>query len=699
MRTNVQLPTVRQATTLLRGGLDLITPTQSLPAGYATYSINFECSSKGGYSRIQGYERVDGRTAPSSARATIVQMLSIVSTPALGSTLTGDTSGATGLVARIVGNLIVLTGVVGTFNDSEVVKVGIVTIGTTTTPNYTLTAQDQAENLNACADVYRNLITAVGGAAGTGPVLGVFNYNGQLYAWRALSATPTQQGLWRATTGGWTQITLPSEVGFNTAVGTGLGNAIPPAEGATLTQGGVTATVRRVMLATGAWRTAATTADAGRFIITNVSGGNFVAGAATLSGGATVQITGAQTPVTFLVTGPTGAQAKHETDIGNFFGQRGTLRVYGVDGANRAYEFDGTYVCPISTGNTTDIPRHVAVHKNYLFLSQDSSLFFSEVGQPYRWVTGGEIATGDTVTGLLPQVGSQQTGALTVFCDRNIFVLYGTSALVFNLVAFNVGAGAREYTYQNSGLTYFFNAEGVTSLRATLDYGNFTSSSMTEQILPFIELERKLTTCSTLNRPKNQYRVFFSDGYGLYITSVNGKLLGVMPVFFPNTPNVSWSGGLADGDYVSYFGATNGFVYQLDKGTSFDGNNIDAAITLNWDNMRSPRMLKAYKQASIELRSPTFAQFQFSYQLGYGSPNIDLSVGYSLSGSTALPATWDSFTWDLFTWDGQSLLPVDVDLTGTGENVQISISSTTDYIDAYTLNSITYNYIPRRIVR
>ena len=495
-------------------------------------------------------------------------------------------------------------------------------------------------------------------------------------------------------------ITFPSEVGYNTSVGTGTGNATPPAEGATLTQGGVTATVRRVMEQTGAWRTLAGTGDGGRFIITNVAGGNFAAGAATLTGGATVLLTGAQTVITMAVT-TSGVTAKHEVSIGNFFGQLGTLRVYGADGANRCYEFDGTYLVPIATGASPDTPKHIQVHKNYLFISIASSLFYSEVGEPYRWATGGEIATGDTISGLVVQPGSQGTGALAVFARGTVFILYGTDSAVFNLTPFNINSGAIDYSQQNAGQTFFFNSEGVTSLQTTLDYGNFQPSSMTYRILPFIVQERTKVVCSTLMHLKNQYRVFFSDGYGLFITMVNGKPQGCMPVYFGSrVPNVCFEGELANGDGVSYFGATDGFVYEMEKGTSFDGDNIDAMIILSWDAIKSPRFLKAFKHASIELFSNVYAAIQFSYQLGYGSPEIDVSNAYTLATQTQGFGLWDSTQiWDDLYWDGQSLQPSEVDMTGSGENVQVCIASSQDYIDSYTLNSIIYHYTMRRALR
>ena len=43
-----------------------------------------------------------------------------------------------------------------------------------------------------------------------------------------------------------------------------------------------------------------------------------------------------------------------------------------------------------------------------------------------------------------------------------------------------------------------------------------------------------MTQAPTVNRSKGQYRVFFSDGYGLYLTFANSAYLGAAPMLFPN---------------------------------------------------------------------------------------------------------------------------------------------------------------------
>ena len=692
-------PPVEHRIVVLQGGLDLVTPSLSLPAGYVTDSQNFECSTDGGYAKVKGYERYDGRPSPSAAVVTTVEVMAFINIPSVNQTLTGATSGATGVIIAIGASFVALTKVVGTFTTTEVVQVGATVIGTATATVSVLSSQSTAIYLDAAASQYRSDITAVGGAASSGPARGFSILNDERYAFRDnVGGTATE--LWKATSGGWSKITFPFEITFDTSVGTGIGNAIAPAEGATMTGGtsGSTAVLRRVMLSRGAWKTSPTaTADGGRFIITAPSGAYTVGETVTFTGGATAIVRTVGTQIT-LATG-----GKFEMVVGNFFGQLGSLRIYGCDGVNRAFEFDGTYFCPITTGASPDAPKHIVVHKNFLFISIASSVFYSEVGLPYRWATGGEIATGDTVTGLLVQPGSQATGALAVFARSNTFILYGVSPSSaispFNFVSYNSGAGAIDYSQQNGNEVYYLDDQGIVQLKTTLAYGSFEMSPFSHRIRPFIVRERTKVSSSAIYREKNQYRLFFNDGYGLYLTSLNGKSIGIMPVFFPHIVNVAYEGSLSNGDEAAYFCSTNGFVYQMEKGTSFDGANVDAYITMAWDAANSPRMLKTYKRASIEVRSDTYAEIQFNYQLGYGSSEIEPSVTTSKGIAFQGAVIWDAFQWDNFQWDGSSLLPTEIDMTGSGENVQVTMGSSGTYIDSYSINSVIYHFAKRRFLR
>ena len=669
------------------GGLDLNTPSLALQPGALRDVLNFECSISGGYGRIGGYERVDGRASPSDATYAIVQVSSFTNVPSTGQTLTQAVSGSTGTIIAINNAsgayYVVVTQVSSAFDYTHAVSVGATPIGTAITPVIALTSLLNAQYLALAADVYRALIGAV---PGEGNVLGVvqmvFSSTDYVYAFRA-NVGSTAVHLYKTSGSGWTLVPFYNVVNFS------AGGASEPAEGTTLTQGAVTATIKRVMTRTGSW--SGSTA-AGGLVISNPSGGNFAAGAATI-GAINVTLTAIQTAITFAIGG------RFEFVKCNFSGSSASRRIYGVDGANKAFEFDGDVLCPITTGLSTDTPQHIAFHKNFLFLSMNSSILYPEAGYPFRWATGGEIAAGDVVSGMLSLPGDQTSAAMGVYLRNSTSILYGTGPSTFNYVLLNTGVGALPYSVQNLFDTFLFDDLGVVSLRTSLNYGNFVSSTLTSAITPFVLQERSKLTASCVQRLKSQYRAFFSDGYGLWLTMINQQYLGACVVLFPDIVYCVDEGETSIGDEVSYFGSADGYVYQLDVGTSFDGEDIEAYIMPAWDPIRSPRVLKRFRAASVEMQGNSYAAISFGYALGYGSTDIMQADPVSQASGFSSTPFWDSFVWDNFFWDGRTLFPTDVSIGGTAENIQPVIRVGTNYIAAFNINSIIYHYTPRRGMR
>ena len=674
------------------GGYDITTPALSLQSGALKDVLNFECSQSGGYSRIDGYERVNGMASPSDAVYTIVQLTSFTNVPSLGQTLTQSVSGATGTIIVVnneVGNCyIAITQLTGAFDATNALLVGATPIGTAITTNASITPLQNAQYLALAADVYRALIDPV---PGSGAILGVvgMNFSGvdNIYAFRA-NVGATAVDIYKASVAGWVNVPLMKIVEFST------GGATQPAEGTTLTQGGVTSTIKRVMTRSGSW--AGNTA-AGGIVLDNLAGGNYAAGAATI-GAITVTLLGVQTDITILTGG------RFEFAKTNFTGNTSTRRIYGCDGVNKAFEFDGVVFAPITTGLTDDSPDHIAAHKNFLFLSKDSSLIHSAPGEPYLYSSvsgGGEIATGDNVNGMITLPGDPTTATLAIFMEGNTALLYGTDVATFNFTIYNNGQGGLPYAAQNLYDAFTFADLGVVTLRASLNFGSFSSNTLTKNILPFVIQQRSKLSASSIQRSKSQYRAFFNDGYGLWLTTVNQQYLGAAVILFPNP--VSCCDNLIDssGDEISYFGSSDGdgYVYELDVGTSFDGEIIDAYIIPAWDFLKSPRILKRFRAASIEMQGSSYAAITFGYQIAYGSSEVLQYTDTSYSSGFAGVPIWDQFTWDDFYWDGRTLFPTNVSIGGTSENIQPAIRVGTNYIASFTINSIIYHYSVRRGLR
>lgn len=686
----MNLPDVKQEYIGFAGGLDVVTPPLDIPPGYVRSAQNFEIDINGGYGTTWGYERFSGKAAPSDASYAILTC-TITGTVNLGDVLTDDAGTSYGTVIALPAGKAVLTLVTGVFATGNI-KVSSTVVGTCTGPVAVEGASSallHAQYKNLAADVYRALIAAV---PGSGAILGGWTYNGVVYAWRN-NAGGTAAVMYKSTSSGWTAVSLGRELAFTS------GGTYVVAVGDTITgaTSGATAVITGVALASGSW--AAGTA-AGRFTFATQTG---TFQSENLNVGANLNvatIAGDGSAISFAV--PSG---RFRCITENFGGGASSAKMYGCDGKNRAFEFDGTTLIPITTGMTTDTPHKIVAFKNHLFLAFAGSAQHSGPGTPFAWsvVTGaGELAVGDTITGFMVEPGSQSAGTLTI-CSRNrICILYGTGISDWNLTTYKESdAGAIADTVQKIGATVMFDDRGITNLQATQDFGNFSASTLSRRIQTWLRDKRSKTTDSCIARDKNQYRLYFNDGYAVYVTFDNRKMLGMMPILFPDVVRNCWSTELSDGTEAIYFGSDDGYVYQMEKGTSFDGDPISAYIYLVWAHLKSPRVSKAFKRASFEIAGNGYAEFTFGYDLGYGTPTIaqpsEVSNTTNFTGSA-----WDSgVSWDQasIVWDGQTLAPTTCDMTGSAENVSLRLRSSSDYFAPLKFSGALVNFIPRRRLR
>lgn len=672
----------------LGGGLNLTQPALSIKPGMSIDACNYTPAVTGGYERIEAFEAFDGRTKPSAANYYILTA-TVSASIAAGATITGATSGATGIVllaAAAGATEIVFTKLTSNFQAENITVGGVVKAVAAGVQ----VANDE-DNLathctyrNLAADKYRADIAVV---PGSGRVRGVWLYNGKVYAFRN-NAGDTACDMYVSGTGGWTQVALGTEVQFT------AGNVTTPVDGETLTQGGVTATVRRVMTRTGAWSGTA----AGTFVITGLAGGHFAAGAATLSGTATVTLSGVETAIALAKDG------RFEFVNYNFGGSSSTLRMYGCDGVNTAFEFDGTYFCPIRTGMATDKPTHICCHKKHLFLSFGPSIQHSGIGLPYSWtVLSGaqEIGIGDTITNLVSLPGVSASGALGIYSKNSTNVLYGNSSSDWDLQNYSSEAGALAYTAQVLDFAYALDNAGIRQLVPSQTYGNFEMNTISELVKPWLDKRCNLVTASSIHRGKNQLRLYFSDGWGLAIAIGQNKKASIMPFDYGSTLPVRCICSLEDTDGKErvFFGSDDGFVYESGVGTSFNGSNIEAWLRLAFWHSKTPRINKRYRRAAIEASIEEYTTLYFSHDCSYGSPDFPISAIQS-QAVTGNGFYWDAdINWDDIVWDAQVVAQPEVELGGTGSNISLLFRSDNDQYKGHTIQGVLLTYMLRRLER
>jgi len=530
---------------------------------------------------------------------------------------------------------------------------------------------------------------------GSGKIRGIWLYKDVWYAFRD-NAGGTAGDMYKSTSGGWVKVNFGTELQFSSATG----GTPPIVAGDTIADAAVptkTATVVAVLTRSGTWGTDAV----GTLIITPVTG-SFGSGNDIYVGGTKKGVTtSAATSITRL---PGGTNGILEFSNYNFTGSTSTEKMYGCDGVNLAFEFDGTNYIPIRTGMVTDTPQHIATWKNYLILSFLGSVQLSAIGSPYSWtaVLGAqEIALGENVSGMLPQTGNSSGSSLAIFSSSKTYVLYGSSSANFQLVPSIEDLGSYKFTMQQVGNDAFsLTGRGIQRLVTTLTYGDFSFTSVSQLIQRLMTSKLGMECASTTLRTKNQYRLYFNDGTGLAVGLTGDKISGIMPLNYGDrVVRCMATGFLSTGIEQTCFGSDDGYIYMDNVGTSFDGDVIESWVRLPFNNIGSPQVRKRFRRAVLEIYVTNFAQVKISYDFGYANPNVNPSAITNDQMFDGGGDYWDKFTWDQFTWDAQVVQTSSLSLAGTEKNLSILFYSNRAQDTPHVLQGVTIMYTPQRLER
>lgn len=378
----------------------------------------------------------------------------------------------------------------------------------------------------------------------------------------------------------------------------------------------------------------------------------------------------------------------------NFKGHAGSYKMYGVNGADKAFEFDGTTFTQISTGMTTDTPSHITAHKKHLFLSfSGGSVQHSSIGDPtgvWTPVTGAaEIAIGDEVTGFQAQSGE----TLALFTSRSTYMLYGSSSADWNLKLFGDDTGAKEWSIAHIGSTLFLSDRGVTSLGTTQNYGDFLASTLTQKITPLIEAKKHLITAACRVKDKNQYRLFFSDGNVITLTFNNFDLAGIGRSIIDDPVVV-----ISDEEDELFFGTEDGWVHQMDVGNSFDDVAMNYGFSTAFNHLGSPSQLKQFSILEIEADVSISSDFIVKPLFDYG--NLDISshraIQMSLTGGGGV---WGVSEWGEATWGGALVSEGLAYIDGVAKNMAVLFSGSSRYDEPHTIQGLIVHHSQRRRAR
>lgn len=693
-----------------QGGINVMDSPTLIEPGHLLGCLNYEPGVRGGYRRFDGYERFDGHAGPSDSDFLAVQVDPSF-TPVVGSVVNEVESGQSAEVCYVDTDhaFIVLTKLSGTFlcNGSTL---DVDTYGSTLSigPGYMnggLTDQIAASYYLQKYLYLQASIGPVGGVASTGPVRGVVPYLDKVYAFRddvpgtlSPGGTPTSASMWVSDPTGWQQVQLGFKVRFDHGIYSA--SMQPPPEGILLTgaTSGAQFVIKRVVTQTGVWGTDA----AGFFIVTVVTG--------TPVAGELLKDSSNVTYMTFRSFAPQKLLpgGVYEFRVHNFNATQDPttgLRLYGVSGVDHAFEYDavGDVFVQIETGMDTDTPDHLEVHSNdYLFFSfPGGSLQNSGFQLPLIWsaVFGAdERAVGESVTFLRENVD----GTLMIGTRRKIHILTGTVTENFQIKPYSANSGAIARTAEMPGQLVFLEDRGLTGAQQTPAFGNFAAASFTDKILDLLTqlLASDTPVGALVTRRKNLYRLIFASGTVLCLSvNAQGQFGGWTAGKLPTTVYGFYGGFARDGDRQyerAFLAATNGYVYELDKGRSFDGANVAHFLRVCYFDAGSPDVFKRWRRVQVDLQPEGLATLSISVDFNFGNSAGQSNQPLDFVGNGGF---WDISNWDQFVWDAARYSQAVMKVDGEGYNIGMFFAGNSNNEPPMTLYSASLQYSPGIINR
>ena len=332
----------------------------------------------------------------------------------------------------------------------------------------------------------------------------------------------------------------------------------------------------------------------------------------------------------------------------NFDGDEDTII---VDGKGYPCVLVGTgagNLSKLSTPSDISGASHVVVFKNHIFLGNGDKLIWSAPSSATDYTPANGAAVqpvGDTITAL--QVFRDQ---LIIFCANRILKLVGSSFADFAMQPITIGVGCvnGDTVQEVGGDVVFLSQDSIRTLSATDRVGDFNLASVSKNIQnDFSDFIQNHQYFSSIIIPsKTQYRIF---GYSDSITEANARGFIGTQIIGQSGVEFHWgkttgirarvaADSIEDGVETAVFANTDGYIYKLESGNDFDGDNIKADFATPYFPITDPRTRKTiYKTILYTDPQGSFStDFNLKFDLaesGTVQPDT-IAISNSASGTT-----------------------------------------------------------------
>ncbi len=623
--------------------------------GSARILRNFEPSVEGGYRRIEGFDKYDSNIIPPYG-APVVH----------GASQTGTTLIIAAIhTTPVAGDTLEIAGVTGTYT---IASGGVTYDATNNRATLTLSTALDSSPANAAAVTFKTTTSnylAIGVAS-----------------WEDSAVVCKNADIFKSGGSGFTKINVPD-------YGTTLVNG-GSQSGGTLAIDGLTS----------APQAGDVFKIAGVDLVYTVT-----ANATVTSGGATLNINPnlASSPtndvaVTFLSTSRESASRTRFAKY-NF---NGTEKIAIVDGLNEPALYDNTTFTVLTSAPTDVIgATFVAEVKNHLFFAKGSTVTFTAPfsDSDFSAANGsGNINVGGTVTALA--VFRQQ---LIIFTESSIHQLTGNTIADFTLqpITVDIGCIDSDTVQEIAGDIMFLGPDGLRLLSGTDRIGDFGLASVSKAIQStmtgFVSANTSFSSC--VIREKSQYRLF---GFNNNITKENAQ--GILATQFApqGGEGMAWAetrgirAHVADSNYnqnveVVLFANDDGYLYQMESGNSFDGQNIKTTFATPHLPVSDPRRRKTFYKLFLYTDPQGSVQFTVSLKLDFDSQGTIQPAPISVQNTQGTVGFFGTGTFGTTRFGTKLLKLFQTQVVGSGFTVSFQFESD-DQNPPYSIDALTLEY-------
>jgi len=379
----------------------------------------------------------------------------------------------------------------------------------------------------------------------------------------------------------------------------------------------------------------------------------------------------------------------------------GTEKLMLVDGTGKPFRFDGTTFEQL-TALPSDVSgaSFVTNFKNHIVFGNGKKIIFSA---PYKDNDltiangGGIINVADEITGLI--VFREQ---LIIFSESSINVLNGNSVADFQLqpVSRDLGCVASDTIQEIGGDVIFLGPDGLRLFSATDRIGDFSLAAVSKTIQD--EMLDLITSSpdgfmSTVIREKSQYRIF---GYNVGYTNASAKAIAATQLEDGMAFNDlrGFNVNAIDSEYVGrteliYFGASDGYVYRMEQGNSFDGEKIQATFATPYVPLGDPNVRKTVYKGITYLDVNGELDIRYSLKFDFDQQNTVQPNSLLFSNLAASSISYGAGIYGTSSYGGKQKAIYELQTIGSGFTVSIVYETIGDTIDAvFAIDAATLQY-------